>query len=58
MSELTDKIAELKAQYPTLREGNEEDGYTQLSAEEYEATITQWAENLIANPIQPPMWER
>ena len=58
MSELTDKITELKAQYSTLRTGNEEEGYTPLSATDYEATIKLWAENLIANPIQPLIWER
>jgi hypothetical protein len=48
MTTLNDKIAELKAQHPTLRSGNEEDGYTELSADDYDATIKQWAENLVA----------
>ena len=38
-------IAELKAQYPTLRSGNDEQGYKDLSPSDYEATIEGWAEN-------------
>jgi hypothetical protein len=37
-------IADLKSEFPTLRVGNDDDGYTDLSAEEYEATIAQWAD--------------
>lgn len=42
------KIAELKAQHPTIRVGSDEVGYTELGAKDYEATIEQWADNLIA----------
>ena len=42
-------IAQLKAEYPTLRTGTEEDGYTDLDAAEYEATISSWADNLLAD---------
>ena len=41
-------IEQLKAEYPTLRTGDEKSGYTDLSADDYEATIAQWAENLLA----------
>ena len=41
-------IEQLKAEHPTLRIGDEESGYTNLDAEKYEATIEQWADNLIA----------
>ena len=41
-------IAELKAEHPTLKEGSEELGYTQLTDEEYKNTIERWANNLIA----------
>ena len=41
-------IAELKAQYPTLRSGNDEQGYENLSPADYEATIDGWAENQFA----------
>lgn len=45
MTTKSDKIAALKAQYPTLRVGSEETGYTELSAEDYEAKIAEWADN-------------
>ncbi len=41
-------IAELQNEYPTLKVGNDDDGYTDLSASEYKATIEAWADNLIA----------
>lgn len=41
-------IAELKAQYPTLRSGNDEQGYEDLTADDYEATIQRWADNQFA----------
>lgn len=41
-------IEKLKANYPTLRSGSDESGYVDLSADEYEATIAQWADNLLA----------
>ena len=41
-------IAELNAEYPTLRSGNDEQGYQDLSTIDYEATIEGWAENQIA----------
>jgi len=41
-------IAELKNTYPTLKSGSDTVGYTELTADEYEATILQWAENLLA----------
>jgi hypothetical protein len=34
----------LKTEYPTLQTGNEEQGYTQLSADDYETTILEWAD--------------
>jgi hypothetical protein len=36
--------AELKEQYPTLKMGNDEDGYTELDSKAYEAKIAAWAE--------------
>ena len=41
-------IESLKQEYPTLRVGNEEDGYVQLDSAEYEATIESWANIKIA----------
>ena len=34
----------LKVEYPTLQTGNDEQGYTQLSAADYETTISEWAD--------------
>jgi hypothetical protein len=47
-----DKIAALKTQYPTLRVGTEEAGYTELSAEDYEAKIGEWADNELATEAE------
>ena len=41
-------IQELKAQYATLRSGNDEQGYEDLSPSDYEATIEGWASNQFA----------
>lgn len=45
-------IAEMKEKYPTLRTGNEDDGYTDLNSEEYEAQILDWAENYLADQVK------
>jgi len=42
-------ITQLKAQYPTLRTGDEDNGYTDFDTAEYEATISSWADNLLAD---------
>jgi hypothetical protein len=34
----------LKAEFPILRVGDDDLGYTELSAKDYEATILDWAE--------------
>jgi hypothetical protein len=34
----------LKAEYPTLQTGGDDQGYTQLSAADYETTISEWAD--------------
>ena len=41
-------IAQLKKDNPILREGSEEQGYTELNAAEYEARIVEWADNILA----------
>jgi hypothetical protein len=41
-------IAELKTEFPTLQTGNDQDGYVQLSADEYDATISEWADVRLA----------
>jgi hypothetical protein len=45
-------IADLKKEYPALRVGSEEAGYTDLSPADYEVTIEQWADNLIAKAAE------
>lgn len=42
-------ITQLKAEYPTLKTGDDENGYSNLSATEYEATIAQWVDNKLAD---------
>jgi hypothetical protein len=44
MTKLTDKIAALKAKYSTLTKGVN-DEVIELTAEEYETTIAEWAQN-------------
>jgi hypothetical protein len=39
-----EKIVALKKEFPTIKIGSDETGYTQLDADEYEATIAQWAD--------------
>lgn len=41
-------ISALKLEYPTIRRGSDETGYTEFTPEEYEATIEQWADLEIA----------
>jgi hypothetical protein len=41
-------VAQLKKDNPILREGSEEQGYVELSAEEYDARISEWADNILA----------
>lgn len=41
-------ITIIKKENPTLRIGNDEIGYTNLSADEYETTISEWAANRLA----------
>lgn len=44
-------IAQLKLDYPTLKTGDDESGYVELNAQDYEATITKWAESLVDQEI-------
>jgi hypothetical protein len=43
--------AALKAEYPTLKIGNDDDGYTELDAKAYEAKIAQWADAAHAEEV-------
>jgi len=37
-------ITQLKTENPTIRVGSDQVGYTELTPEEYEATILEWAD--------------
>ena len=52
MTTKSEAITKLKAEYPTLKTGDDEQGYTDLSPAEYEATIESWAENYLADKAQ------
>lgn len=47
MTTKTELITQLKAEYPTLKVGTEEEGYAELSAKDYEDQIEQWADALL-----------
>jgi hypothetical protein len=49
MTTKAEAIAALKKEHPTLRVGDDEMGYTDLSAADYEATIEAWADNVLAD---------
>ena len=38
----------LENQFPTLKVGSDDKGYTELSADEYDATINEWANAKLA----------
>jgi hypothetical protein len=42
----------LKAEFPTLQVGDENSGYSELSAKDYEATIAEWADVRLAKEAQ------
>ena len=44
MTTKTEMIKQLKAEYPTLKNGDDERGYQDLSLADYEATIEKWAD--------------
>ena len=52
MTTKQETIAALKIQYPTLKTGSDEAGYTQLSAKDYEAKISEWADNELAAEVE------
>jgi len=52
MTTKENKIAELKAEHPTIKIGSDEIGYTQLNDAEYEAKIAEWADNILAKEAE------
>ena len=49
MTTKAEAIAAFKLEYPTLRSGNDTDGYEDLSLADYEAQIEVWADNQLAD---------
>lgn len=52
MTTKDEMIQLLKTEYPTLQTGGDEQGYTQLSAADYEATISEWADAQLKKEAQ------
>jgi hypothetical protein len=48
MTTLNEMIEVIKEENLTLQVGDEESGYTQLTADEYEVTVAEWAANRLA----------
>ena len=48
MTTKAEMIEIIKAENPTLQIGDDERGYTDLTAAEYEAQIAEWADNRLA----------
>jgi hypothetical protein len=48
MSTKAEIIEIIKAENPTIQVGSDEQGYTQLSATDYETQIAEWAEGRLA----------
>jgi hypothetical protein len=42
----------LKIEFPTLRIGDEDNGYTELSIDDYEDTISKWADARLAKEVR------
>jgi hypothetical protein len=52
MTKKSDLVVKLKSEYPTIKEGSDESGYTELVGEDYDAKISEWADNLLAKESQ------
>jgi hypothetical protein len=48
MTTKTEMIEIIRAENPSLRTGNDQDGYTELTPVEYEAQIKKWADARLA----------
>ena len=58
MTTKTEMIAIIKAEYPTLQIGNDEQGYTQLGAADYEAQILDYADSRLAKEAKAEALEQ
>jgi hypothetical protein len=52
MTTKQEMIKIIKAESPTLRLGNDDSGYTELSADEYETKIAEWADARLAKEAE------
>ena len=52
MTRIDEIKKELKTLNPTLKRGNDEDGYVEISNDEYEAIIESWAEDAYAKELE------
>lgn len=52
MTTKAEMIEIIKAENPTLRIGNEHEGYTDLSKSDYETTISDWADARLIKETQ------
>ena len=57
MSTKAEMVAIIKAENPTLQVGDDEQGYTQLSAADYEAQIEAWADGRLAKKAKATQTE-
>jgi hypothetical protein len=48
MTTKQEMIEIIKAEFPTLRVGDDDNGYTELLADDYEAIIAEWADARLA----------
>ena len=53
MTTLADMIKTIKAENPTLKTGNDQEGYTEITGAEYDAIIEQWATARLAKETAP-----
>lgn len=52
MTTKAEMIVIIKAENPVLKIGNDDEGYTELSKAEYDAQISEWADNRLAKEKQ------
>lgn len=52
MTTLNEMIDIIKAENPTIRIGDDDAGYTELTSTEYEAQVAEWAANRLAKETQ------
>jgi len=48
MTTLNEMIEIISAENPTIQVGNDEQGYTELTASDYDAQVLEWATNRLA----------